>query len=57
MIFFKVPDVGVQMKYKPSHFHSTEEKTIRTPSLGIQHDNEVPVKLTFTTFVGIIVSI
>lgn len=57
MIFFKVPDVGVQMKYKASHFHSTEEKTIRTPSLGIQHDNEVPVKLTFTTFVGIIVSI
>ena len=50
---FKLSGENVHVKYRPSLFHSAEEKNIRTLSLGIQN-NEAIIKLKFTTFVGIV---
>ena len=52
----KVPGVCVEVKYKPSLLHSAEKKNTRTLSIGIQNDDEAIIKLTFMTFVDIIVN-
>ena len=54
---YKVPGVRVEVKYRPSLHRSIEEKNIRTLSLGIQNDDEVIIKLTFTVFADIIVNV
>ena len=53
----KVSGVRVELKYKPSLVHSSEEKSIRTVSLGIQNNDEGIIKLSFTAFVDIIVNV
>ena len=45
----------VYVKYRPSLLHSVEEKNIRTPSIGIQNDDEAIIKLIVTAFVDITV--
>ena len=53
---FKVPRISVELKYRSSLLHSTEEKNIRTLRLGIHNGDEAIIKLSCMALVDIIVN-